>query len=95
MRFAPMLITGEKTLLRWVRSEARSGAFQRQEYLVDAYEKLVQVFLSDMGATHARENPRLMEEGRLIGEQVVALAGAYACGLFRFGCQRRRAAEIL
>lgn len=74
MRFAPMLITGEKTLLRWVRSEARSGAFQRQEYLVDAYEKLVQVFLSDMGATHARENHKLMEEGRLIGEQVVALA---------------------
>lgn len=74
MRFAPMLLTGEKTLLRWVRSEAASGAFKSSAQLTEAYSLLTEVFLADMGATHARENPQLMAEGRALGEQVIELA---------------------
>ena len=74
MRFAPMLITGEKTLLRWVRSEATSGTFRNQKELTNAYELLVEVFLADMGATNAAKRPELMENGRQLGEQVIALA---------------------
>lgn len=74
MRFAPMLITGERTLLRWVRSEATNAGFRSQEDLTHAYELLVEVFLADMGATNARENAKLMAEGRALGEQVVTLA---------------------
>lgn len=74
MRFAPMLISGEKTLLRWVRSEATSGTFRNQEELTHAYKQLVEVFLADMGATNARKNPALMENGRALGEQVIELA---------------------
>ena len=74
MRFAPMLITGERTLLRWVRSEATNAGFRSQADLTHAYELLVEVFLADMGATHARENAQLMAEGRALGEQVVTLA---------------------
>lgn len=74
MRFAPMLISGERTLLRWVRSEATSGTFRNQKELTLAYEKLVEVFLADMGATNAAKNPALMENGRALGEQVIDLA---------------------
>lgn len=74
MRFAPMLLTGEKTLLRWVRAEAASGTFANQQELARAYRLLTEVFLADMGATHARENPQLMAEGRSLGQQVVELA---------------------
>lgn len=74
MRFAPMLITGERTLLRWVRSEATNAGFRSQADLTHAYELLVEVFLADMSATHARENAQLMAEGRTLGEQVVSLA---------------------
>ena len=74
MRFAPMLFTGESTLLRWVRSEAASGTFRSEAQMASAYEQLVEVFLADMGATHARENPQLMADGRLLGQQVVELA---------------------
>jgi hypothetical protein len=74
MRFAPMLISGEKTLLRWVRSEATSGTFRNQAELTYAYKQLVEVFLADMEATHARKNPTLMENGRALGEQVIELA---------------------
>lgn len=74
MRFAPMLLTGEKTLLRWVRGEATGGAFKNSAQLTQAYTLLTEVFLADMGATHARENPWLMAEGRALGEQVIALA---------------------
>ena len=73
MRFAPMLLTGERTLLRWVRSEAASSGFRTQAELTQAYSLLVEVFLADMGATHARENEQLMAEGRLLGRQVVEL----------------------
>lgn len=73
MRFAPMLLTGERTLLRWVRSEAASSGFRTQAELTQAYSLLVEVFLADMGATHARENEQLMAEGRLLCRQVVEL----------------------
>lgn len=74
MRFAPMLITGERALLRWVRAEATGGTFHSQAQLTHAYELLVEVFIADMGATHARENAKLMAEGRKLGEQVIELA---------------------
>ena len=74
MRFAPMLLTGEKTLRRWLRHEAANGPFRTQAQLVAGYKLLTEVFLADMGATHARENQQLMAEGRALGEQVVAMA---------------------
>ncbi|WP_405379851.1 CCA tRNA nucleotidyltransferase [Phascolarctobacterium sp.] len=74
MRFAPMLLTGERTLLRWVRAEANSGTFKSSAEMTDAFQLLVEVFLADMGATHAREDQKLMAEGRVLGEQVVELA---------------------
>ena len=73
MRFAPILLTGERTLLRWMRSEAANSGFRTQAELTQAYSLLVEVFLADMGATHARENEQLMAEGRLLGRQVVEL----------------------
>ena len=74
MRFAPMLWTKERTLLRWVRSEATSAGFRTEQELAQAYELLVEVFLADMGATHARENAQLMADGRELGRQVTELA---------------------
>ena len=62
-----------RTLLRWVRSEATNSGFRTQAELTQAYSLLVEVFLADMGATHARENEQLMAEGRLLGRQVVEL----------------------
>ena len=80
MRFAPMLVTGIKTLQRWVRAEAASGYFRSTEQLAEAYTLLVEVFLADMGATQARSNQQLMTEGRALGEQVIALAKAMPVG---------------
>ncbi|MGM9582516.1 MAG: CCA tRNA nucleotidyltransferase [Phascolarctobacterium sp.] len=74
MRFAPMLLTGEKTLRRWLRHEALNGPFRTQAQLVAGYKLLTEVFLADMGATHARENQQLMTEGRSLGDQVIAMA---------------------
>ena len=74
MRFAPMLLTGERALLRWVRGEAQSAGFRSQVKLTQAYELLTEVFLADMGATHARDNKQLMAEGRQLGQQVTELA---------------------
>ncbi len=74
MRFAPMLLTGERALMRWVRSEAQNAGFRSQVKLTQAYELLTEVFLADMGATHARENKQLMTEGRHLGRQVTELA---------------------
>lgn len=76
MRFSPMLWTGERTLLRWVRNEAVHAGFRSEAELTEAYTMLVEVFLADMGATHARENPKLMADGRELGRQVVELARA-------------------
>lgn len=74
MRFAPMLFTGERTLLRWVRGEAVSGKFRSEAEMAEAYKELVEVFLADMGATHAAKNAQLMADGRLLGQQVIELA---------------------
>lgn len=74
MRFAPMLLTGEKTLRRWLHHEAVHGPFRTQAQLVEGYKLLTEVFLADMGATHARENQQLMAEGRSLGDQVIAMA---------------------
>ena len=74
MRFAPMLLTGEKTLRRWLRHEAVHGPFRTQAQLIAGYKQLTEVFLADMGATHARDNQQLMAEGRSLGEQVIAMA---------------------
>ena len=45
-----------------------------QAQLVAGYKLLTEVFLADMGATHARENQQLMTEGRSLGDQVIAMA---------------------
>lgn len=74
MRFAPMLVTGERTLLRWLRSEAVSGSFHDNREMVAAFEQLTSVFLADMGATHAGKNADLMAEGRALGAAVLELA---------------------
>lgn len=74
MRFAPMLVTGERTLLRWLRSEAASGIFKDNQEMLTAFEQLVAVFLADMGATHAGKNAELMAEGRALGAAVLELA---------------------
>ena len=47
MRFAPMLVTGERTLLRWLRSEAAGGNFKDSHEMTAAFEQLVAVFLAD------------------------------------------------
>lgn len=83
MRFAPMMFTGERTLLSWVRKEAtyikdfsKDPAhinFRNQADMTEAFQKLVEVFLADMGATHAGKNEKLMSEGRELGQQVVEL----------------------
>lgn len=77
MRFAPMLITGKKPLLHWVRTEALSGTFRCSENMTVAYQKLVAVFLADMGATCAAKNTKLMAEGQALGQQVVAISNSF------------------
>ncbi|WP_287555636.1 CCA tRNA nucleotidyltransferase [Phascolarctobacterium sp.] len=74
MRFAPMLVTGERTLLRWLRSEAAGGNFKDSHEMTAAFEQLVAVFLADMGATHAGKNTELMAEGRALGTAVLELS---------------------
>ncbi|MCD8198754.1 MAG: HD domain-containing protein, partial [Phascolarctobacterium sp.] len=74
MRFAPMLITGEKALRHWVRTEALSGTFSDSREMTAAYEDLVEVFLADMGATHAGRNTHLMQAGKELGKQVTEIA---------------------
>lgn len=74
MRFAPMLVTGRHTLLRWLRSEAAAGIFKDNAEMTAAFEQLVAVFLADMGATHAGKNAELMAEGRALGDAILELA---------------------
>lgn len=74
MRFAPMLVRGERTLTRWIRAEALSGTFKSEAAMAEAFSLLAEVFLADMGATWARDNTALMAEGRALGEQAVAIA---------------------
>lgn len=77
MHFAPVLINGSKNLLHWIRTEATKGNFHNQKELIQAYKLLVEVFLADMGATHARENSQLMLKGKVLGKQVIELAEKY------------------
>lgn len=74
MRFAPMMFTKERTLTRWVRAEAASGEFRTSKDLTEAFTQLKEVFLADMGATHAGNNPQLMEEGRELADAVIEIA---------------------
>ena len=75
MRFAPMLIHKNNTLLRWIRSEATSGAFRTEQEMAEAFSRLVEIFLADMGATWAGvlQEP-VMEEGRRLGEEAIRIA---------------------
>lgn len=77
MRFAPMLVTGQKPLLHWIRTEALKGTFRSTKEMTDAYTKLVEVFLADMGATCAAKNAKLMHDGRELGRQVIELSGHF------------------
>lgn len=74
MRFAPMMFTKERTLMRWVRAEAASGEFRTSKDLTEAFSQLKEVFLADMGATHAGNNPQLMAEGRELADAVIDIA---------------------
>ena len=75
MRFAPMLIHKNNTLLRWIRSEATGGAFRTEKEMGEAFSQLTEVFLADMGATWAGvlQEP-VMEEGLRLGEEAVQIA---------------------
>lgn len=74
MRFAPMMFTKERTLSRWVRAEAASGEFRTEADLTEAFCQLKEVFLADMGATHAGKNPQLMSEGRELADAIIEIA---------------------
>ena len=75
MRFAPMMIHKNNTLLRWIRSEAAGGAFRTEKEMAEAFSQLTEVFLADMGATWAGvlQEP-VMEEGRRLGAEAVQIA---------------------
>lgn len=75
MRFAPMMIHKNNTLLRWIRSEATAGEFRTEKEMSEAFSQLTEVFLADMGATWAGvlQEP-VMEEGRRLGEEAVQIA---------------------
>ena len=75
MRFAPMLIRKNNTLLRWIRSEAVGGSFRTESEMTAAFAQLVEIFLADMGATWAGvlQEP-VMQEGRMLGNEAVQIA---------------------
>lgn len=75
MRFAPMMIHKNNTLLRWIRSEATGGTFRTEKEMAEAFSQLTEVFLADMGATWAGvlQEP-VMAEGRRLGEEAVRIA---------------------
>jgi tRNA nucleotidyltransferase/poly(A) polymerase len=75
MRFAPMMIHKNNTLLRWIRSEATGGVFRTEKEMAEAFSQLTEVFLADMGATWAGvlQEP-VMEEGRRLGEEAIRIA---------------------
>ena len=60
--------------MRWVRAEAASGEFRTSKDLTEAFSQLKEVFLADMGATHAGNNPQLMAEGRELADAVIEIA---------------------
>ena len=69
-----MMFTKERTLMRWVRAEAASGEFRTEAELTEAFKQLKEVFLADMGATHAGNNPQLMAEGAELADAIIELA---------------------
>ena len=75
MRFAPMMIHKNNTLLRWIRSEAVSGSFRTEKEMAEAFAQLTEVFLADMGATWAGvlQEP-VLDEGRRLGEEAIQIA---------------------
>ena len=75
MRFAPMMIHKNNTLLHWIRSEAVSGTFRTEREMAEAFAQLTEVFLADMGATWAGvlQEP-VMDEGRRLGEEAILIA---------------------
>lgn len=64
----------QRTILKWVRSEALSGGFRNQAELVEAFEQLKEVYLADMGATYAGRQPSMMAEGRELADVTIELA---------------------
>ena len=75
MRFAPMMIHKNNTLLRWIRSEATGGEFRTEKDMAEAFSQLTEVFLADMGATWAGVlQEQVMDEGRRLGEEAVQIA---------------------
>ena len=75
MRFAPMMIHKNNTLLRWIRSEATGGSFRTEKEMAEAFSQLTEVFLADMGATWAGvlKEP-VLDEGRRLGAEAVQIA---------------------
>lgn len=75
MRFIGIFkVDSDAAFLRWLRQEAQSGIFRNNEEFVFAFEKLSQVYLADMGATHAGFNPELMNKARAISLRLQELA---------------------
>lgn len=88
MRFAPILfykhlsdnpqyrdpVNIRKTILKWIRTEATSGHFHRQQDMVDSFQQLKYIYLADMGATHAGKNTELMAEGQELADLAIDLA---------------------
>ncbi|MDO4178441.1 MAG: HD domain-containing protein [Phascolarctobacterium sp.] len=75
MRFVGLFkAEGNTALLRWLRQEAHSGIFRNNKELVFAYENLVEVYLADMGATHAGFKKELMDQARALSSRLVELA---------------------
>ena len=68
-----MLLTGERTLLRWVRSEAANSGFRTQAELTQATVCWSRFFLRIWEQPTPAKNEQLMAEGRLLGRQVVEL----------------------
>ena len=53
----------ERTLTRWYVPKQPAAEFRTSKDLTEAFSQLKEVFLADMGATHAGNNPQLMAEG--------------------------------
>lgn len=75
MRFVGLFKSeGDAALLRWLRQEAHNGVFRNNQEFVSGFENLTQVYLSDMGATHAGFNAELMNKARTISSRLLELA---------------------
>ena len=75
MRFVALFnVEGEAALLRWIRAVAHSKMFRNNEAMVSAYKNLVCIYLSDMGATHAGFNEKLMTKARRLSSRLIELS---------------------